>query len=327
MSALTPRVCIVGAGPAGMSCALWLHNLGLAPTLVDCEAAAGGAMLLNFLNNNWVLGQRDMSGPEMASRFAEHIRSLDLPLLLESRIGRIDRHSEAFRISLETSNAPGILEADAIVLATGTRYRGRELMLGLPGFADCDPGRLRYGPHSFTDIGALAGRRLLVVGGGDNALENALLAVQAGSEAVVLARGQFRAQTRFLEALRNTSGCTLHAGTRLASLRPAPDGLLATLEGASGMQHIEVDRIHLLAGYTPNSGFVDDVLGEGIEAPARDAAGYLLTDSAGRSSCAGFYAAGDVANPAFPNILSALAQGAQVARTVEADFRSRHSTN
>lgn len=324
---VTPRVCIVGAGPAGMSCALWLHNLGLAPTLIDCEQTPGGAMQLNFLNNNWVLGQREMSGLEMAARFAEHIRSLPVPLRLESRVSRIERHAGMFRIAIETRDGPDLIPADAIVLATGTRYRGRELMLGLPGFADCDPGRLRYGPHCFTDIAALAGQRLLVVGGGDNALENASLALQAGASVTVLARSQFRAQARFLAALGQAPGCALHPGTRLTMLHPASGSLVATLENSHGSRRIEVDRIHLLAGYAPNTGFLDDVLDSSIAAPARDASGYLITDASGRSASPGLYAAGDVANPAFPNILSALAQGALVAKTVETDFRQHHIIN
>ncbi|MEN3110664.1 NAD(P)/FAD-dependent oxidoreductase [Uliginosibacterium paludis] len=320
------RVMIIGAGPAGMSCALWLHNLGLEPGLIDSEKAPGGAMQLNFLNNNWVLGQRNMSGLEMAARFAEHIDSIGVPLLLETRPTHIALDGAGFRVTLETPEGLRSEEADAIVLATGTRYRGRELLLGLPGFARCDPGRLRYGPHCFTRLSVLASKRLLVIGGGDNALENATLALEAGARVTVATRGQFRGQARYLDRLAAAPECALHADARLTDLQSSANGLTATLEGAAGRWQIEVDRVHLLAGYAPNSGFLDATLGQGLAAPERDAAGYLVVDAQGRCSTPGFYAAGDVGNPAFPNILSALAQGAQVAKTIESDFKNASRT-
>jgi thioredoxin reductase (NADPH) len=324
-SHLPTRVCIIGAGPAGMSCALWLHNLGLEPTLIDSEKSPGGAMQLNFLNNNWILGQRSMSGLEIAARFTEHIDSLMLPLRLESRPTHIARDGDGFRITLETPEGLLNTESDAVVLATGTRYRGRELMLGLPGFAQCDPGRLRFGPHCFTRLSVLAGKRLLIIGGGDNALENASLALSAGAQVTITARSQFRGQARYIEPLRQSPNCTLHAETRLSALQASPNGLLATLAGNAGNWQIEVDRVHLLAGYAPNTGFLDGTLGSGLPPPARDANGYLLTDAQGRCSTPGLYAAGDVGNPAFPNVLSALAQGAQVAKAIESDFKNRIS--
>ncbi len=319
---LPARVLIIGAGPAGMSCALWLHNLGLEPCLIDSEKAPGGAMQLNFLNNNWVLGQRGMSGLEMAARLSEHIDSIGVPLLLETRPTHIARTGKGFRITLETPQGLRAEEADAIVLATGTRYRGRELLLGLPGFARCDPGRLRYGPHCFTRLSVLAGKHLLIIGGGDNALENATLALEAGARVTIASRSQFRGQARYLDALAASEACALHADARLTDLQSSPNGLSATLDGAAGKWQIEVDRVHLLAGYAPNSGFLDATLGQDLPAPERDAAGYLVVDAQGRCSTAGFYAAGDVGNPAFPNILSALAQGAQVAKSIEADFKN-----
>lgn len=320
---LPARVCIIGAGPAGMSCALWLHNLGLEPTLVDYEKSPGGAMLLNFLNNNWVLGQRNMSGLEIAARFTEHIQSLALPMLLESHPTHITREGNGFRITLETPEGLLNTEADAVVLATGTRYRGRELMLGLPGFAQCDPGRLRFGPHCFTRMSLLADKRLLIIGGGDNALENASLALDAGARVTITARNQFRGQMRYIESLSQSPRCALHADIRVTALQPSPNGLLATLDGAAGSWQIEVDRIHLLAGYSPNTGFLDSTLGHDLAPPARDTNGYLLSDAQGRSTTPGLYSAGDVGNPVFPNILSALSQGAQVAKAIESDFKNR----
>jgi NADPH-dependent glutamate synthase beta chain and related oxidoreductases len=53
------RVAVIGAGPAGLSAALWLHLLGLAPTLFERETDPGGMLRFNFLTNEWVLGFPD----------------------------------------------------------------------------------------------------------------------------------------------------------------------------------------------------------------------------------------------------------------------------
>lgn len=316
------RVCVIGAGPAGMSCALWLHNLGMEPTLIDNGKAPGGAMLLNFLNNNWVLGHSGMSGLEMAAHFTQHITSLNVPMLMESRPTQITRASNGeFLVSIDTPQGLSSVEAEAVVLATGTRFRGREILIGLPGFAQCDPGRLRFGPHCFTRMSALAGKHVLIIGGGDNALENALMALEAGARVTLVARNQFHGQAQFIASLQRSAQCALHADAHLTALQAAGDGLRATLEGAAGNWQIEVDRVHLLAGYTPNTAFLAGLFGSELKTPHVDERGYLICDAQGRSSTPGIYVAGDVGNPAFPNVLSALAQGAQVAKSIESDLK------
>ena len=53
-------VCILGAGPAGMSCALWCRRLGMEPQLFDIASEVGGALLDNKRPNNWILGNSQL---------------------------------------------------------------------------------------------------------------------------------------------------------------------------------------------------------------------------------------------------------------------------
>lgn len=321
MSIHARQVCILGGGPAGLSCALWAHNLGLEPTLVEPGRQCGGSMLMNFLPNNWVLGQPARPGPDLVMTFLQHVVAADVPILLDSRPTRIERRSDGcLQVTLDTPHGLSGMEAGAVVIATGTRFRAREALLGVPGFNQCDQGRMRFGPYCFSHLEAIAGKRLLIIGGGDNALENACLAQEQGTRVVVAARSAFHAQARFMEKMQAASDCGLHAHTRLKALRPAPTGLLATLEGPQGSIDIEVDRLHLLAGYQPNSGFLADVLGRSLAPPATDADGYLIVDAMGRCSEAGFYAAGDICNRVFPSVVTAIAEGARAAKAIETDL-------
>ena len=67
---------IIGGGPAGMSCALWLHNYGMHPVIIEKEGALGGMARMSPYPNEWLLGQRGKTGRENAAEFAAHIRAL-----------------------------------------------------------------------------------------------------------------------------------------------------------------------------------------------------------------------------------------------------------
>src|SRR5256884_9949416 len=68
-----PVVPIIGGGPAGMSCALWLHNYGLHPVIIEKESALGGIARTSPYPNEWLLGQRGKTPRENAAEFAAHI--------------------------------------------------------------------------------------------------------------------------------------------------------------------------------------------------------------------------------------------------------------
>src|SRR2546430_15544897 len=86
-----PIVPIIGGGPAGMSCALWLHNYGMHPMIIEKEGALGGMARLSPYPNEWLLGQRGKSGRENAAEFAGHIRDLAVETWLGGAPQRLRR--------------------------------------------------------------------------------------------------------------------------------------------------------------------------------------------------------------------------------------------
>ncbi len=71
----SPNVPIIGGGPAGMSCALWLVNYGLRPVIIERESALGGMARLSPYPNDWLLGRPGESARENAAAFARHIEA------------------------------------------------------------------------------------------------------------------------------------------------------------------------------------------------------------------------------------------------------------
>lgn len=314
-------VAILGAGPAGLSAALWLRNLGFETGVFDPAERAGGLQNLNFLANDWVLGQPGRRGPELAAHFVAHAQGAGIRIMTGLRPVRLEGTAGSFHLSLsDGSTFPCI----ALVIATGTRYRAEEVFAGVSGIADVPRPRIAYGPYAFADLDACAGRRVLVVGGGDNAYENVRLLAQKAAQVHLVIRSAPRAQQGLAVAVAEAEAagrCRIHTLSSIEGVAVNGGALAVTLTGGFS---ITVDRIHVLAGYEPNTAFLNALLApETCALLCFDEQRYLRVDEAGRSGLPGLYAAGDVCNPRFPSVVSAIAQGAIAARTIEMDSRSK----
>jgi thioredoxin reductase len=316
------RIVVLGAGPAGLSAALWLRKLGFDPRVAETDFRAGGLQNLNFLANDWVLGQTGQTGPMLARRFVEHALAAGVPVTTGLRAVEVTGDAGNFRIRFDGGST---VDAAAVVIATGTRYRAEEVLADVHGIGQVAAERIVYGPYAFADLDALAGRRVLIVGGGDNAYENARLLAPKASAICLATRSPPRAQQGLAAAIAAdvaAERCRVLEPARIQRLREITDGLEVTLSTARGVEVIVTDRVHVLAGYEPNTAFIGTSFSaEAVAAMRFDAQGYLAVDAAGRTGAAGVYAAGDVCNPAFPSVVSAIAQGALVAKSIEIDTR------
>jgi len=316
-------IVIFGGGPAGLSAGLWLRNLGFEPCVVEPKDRGGGLQNLNFLGNDWVLGQTGQTGPMLAKRFVDHALDAGVRLMTDVRPTQVSQEADGFRVRLDSGMA---IDCAAVLVATGTRYRADEVLATAEGIDTVDPVHIAYGPHAFVAIDAQVGRRILIIGGGDNAFENARLLAPRAAAVQLAIRSRPRAQQALAAAVAEqvaAGRCRLLQPAKVRALRETKQGIEATLAVADRMESITVDRIHVLAGYEPNTSFIDKTFAAAIARALRfDEQGYLSVDAHGRTSAPGIYAAGDVCNPEFPCVVSAIADGARVARTIEQDMRA-----
>ncbi|MBP9218969.1 MAG: NAD(P)/FAD-dependent oxidoreductase [Sterolibacterium sp.] len=335
------QIGIIGSGPAGLSAALWLKNLGLQPWLIDSAERPGGLQNHNVLGNDWVLGQRNKTGRDIAAEFVAHLEEAAIPITCHCTPLALHGTAGHFRIQLSQTAATGAhlheRTCAALLIATGTRPRAAEVLVGVPGVARLPVGRILYGPPAFADIDQAAGQRILIVGGGDNAFENARLLLAAGARVSMALRSPPRAQTAQTapvlaaqaqarsHAQAHDGRCTLYQPARITALAWQADAVQVQLDSVA--ETLTVDRLHILTGYEPNTAFLSTFL-SGLQTTATsfslaemlDSAGYLQVDAAGRTRMAGLYAAGDVCHPEFPSVVSALAQGARAAKTIATDL-------
>src|SRR5512145_3195436 len=123
----SPIVPIIGGGPAGMSCALWLHNYGLRPIIIEKADALGGMARSSPYPNDWLLGRSGETARQNAEALARHIRHVGVETLPGAKPELIRREHDgtfALGLALSAPQATRSVSCKALVLATGTRFRG-----------------------------------------------------------------------------------------------------------------------------------------------------------------------------------------------------------
>jgi thioredoxin reductase len=302
-SAIVP---IIGGGPAGMSCALWLKNFGLRPVIIERADALGGMARRNPYPNPWLLGWPQTRGRDQAEAFARHLAQVEIETRLNARPERLSRTAGGFALELAGA-AP--LASPALVIATGTTFRGEEWLDAVPNArALAAHGRVHIGAVVAGEPDAPLKGRIAIVGGGDNAFEVAHFLAERGEKVTILMRGGApRAQPRLVAQLGQRAA--VRTGCTVAALDAAGDALALRL--ADGTR-IDADHVVLLLGYRPNT----DMPWLGDLDLAKDEAGYLQVDGNMETSCPLVFAVGDVVNPAHPCVATALASGTMAAREI-----------
>jgi thioredoxin reductase (NADPH) len=312
-----PVVPVIGGGPAGMSCALWLHNYGLRPVIIEQESALGGMARRSPYTDPWLLGRPDKTTRENAAAFAAHIHKLGLETWLGAQPHELRREPDGFRLEVTVAGRADVraLSGSALVIATGTQFHGEEWLDRMANARRlAAAGRVHLGPTAIGEPDADPGAHVAVIGGGDNAFEVSAILLERGVRVTIVMRSQApRAQPVLVERVRQhaASGkARVLAERTVAALDDAGPGVRVRLDDGS---ELAVDRVVLLFGYRANA---DQSWLAGL-ALNKDASGYLLVDGNMETSCRGVFAVGDVANPVHPCIPTAVAAGTMAAREIE----------
>jgi thioredoxin reductase (NADPH) len=311
-----PVVPIIGGGPAGMSCALWLHNYGLRPVIIEQESALGGMARRSPYADPWLLGRPNETTRENAAAFAAHVREVGVETWLDAQPRELRRDRGDFRLEVAVAGQtePRSLSGSAVVIATGTRFHGEEWLERMANARRlAAAGHVHLGPTAVGEPGADPGAQVAVIGGGDNAFEVSRILADKGVRVTLVMRSKTpKAQPVLVDRLRPHQAAgraKVMAERSVAELDDVGDRIRVRLDDGGD---IEVDHLVLLFGYRPNA----DERWLAELALERDAHGYIAVDRNMRTSREGVFAAGDVANPAHPSVVTAIAGGAVAAREV-----------
>ena len=304
------KVAIVGAGPAGMSCANALLSFGLEPVVIERADHVGGIQRANFHPNLWMLGMPGETGIEITARLAKHYFELPIATHLKADIQAVVRTDAGFMLRLTEADGERELAVAAMVLATGSRPRATPELAALARKSD----RVIVGPLSETIRDDIRASRVLILGGGDNALDHALFLAERGNRVTVCARREYSARRQFQTACAGRPEVELRRSCTPSSVSATPEGISVVLDGGSETY----DWLLAMYGYDPNTRLLER-LEPGIRPRLTDS-GHIHVERGQRTSVPGLYAAGDVTDCVQPSVPTAIAQGLAAAKAIEQDL-------
>jgi len=295
-------VIIIGAGPAGLTAALWCEELGL-DTLVLERADRPGGQLLQVYNaiNNYP-GLIAVDGPEFYERaFSSRIEESEFDLWTGVEIDSVKL--KAKRISLRSGEQ---LQAIALVIGSGVSRR----RLGIPGEAEFSGKGIIE--SATRDRELFSGEDVCVIGGGDAAAENALLLAEVCPTVTLVHRGKkLSARQEFRERLQANHCLTIFTEsvvTRILGNQRVEAVEIARKEGLKPFQ-VAVRGVLIRIGVDPNTPLFRD------QVPL-DSKGYVVVNSIHETEISNVFAIGDVSNPIGPTISGACGAGATVAKAI-----------
>lgn len=304
MAAKTYDILIVGAGPAGMTAAVYSARKKYKTAIVAAEV--GGAAAKSWQVENY-LGYQHISGTDLVERFEDHVKEFGVEILTDTAISASETQG---RFVVGTGGGK-TLEGRALILAMG-RVAKR---LQVPGEQEYLGRGVSY--CAVCDGPVFQGQRVAVIGGGNAAIETAVHMTRVASHVDVITPLSWTADSAGLDNLKRRSNVDLHEGFRVTDIRGDSRVSSIVMTGKAGESRtLEVGGVFVEIGGVAKTGFVSDVveLNERAE---------IVVDCSGRTSRPGVFAAGDVTSDPQKQIVIAAGEGAKAALSA-ADYLVKH---
>ena len=298
---------VVGAGPAGLTAALYAAREGIDTLVVELSAPGGQAAVTEQLDN--YPGFPDgISGADFGNRIVSQARRFDVEILSATEVNRVARDGQYHTIGLANGDE---VRAQTVLLAPGAAYR----RLGVPGEDDF----IGAGVHfcATCDGPFYRGQEMLVVGGGNSAVEGALFLTRFASRVIIAVRdpelsASELARTKALgnpriEIRPNTLVEEFRGDTKLRSVV-----LRNTATGTD--EELFPGAVFVFVGLEPNTDFLHGVVD-------LDEAGFIKTSPTLETSTPAVFAAGDARLGSTKQLVSAAGEGATAALMIRQYLR------
>lgn len=293
---------MIGAGPSSLSAAIYTTRENIDTVLYEKGAIGGLAAITDMVDNY--------------PGFPEGIEGMTLAGSLEKQAERFGAHIEFGDVSairdegsIKVVTVDGVeVRAKTVLIATGSDYN----KIGVPGEAEYYGRGVHY--CATCDGAFYREKRLVVIGGGNSAVQEAIFLTRFTSHIDLLVRSSVKAS----EVLQSDLKKYIDEGKITVHIRTTPEEIVATDGKITSVKVIkdgepaviETDGVFIFVGLKPNTQFLT---GSGIEL---DEQGLIKTDNHLQTNIAGIFASGDVRSGATMQIASAVGEGATAALSI-----------
>eukprot|EP00535_Pseudo-nitzschia_heimii_P011810 CAMPEP_0197198184 /NCGR_PEP_ID=MMETSP1423-20130617/33246_1 /TAXON_ID=476441 /ORGANISM="Pseudo-nitzschia heimii, Strain UNC1101" /LENGTH=623 /DNA_ID=CAMNT_0042652015 /DNA_START=338 /DNA_END=2209 /DNA_ORIENTATION=+ len=327
------KVIVIGGGPAGMASAIYAARAGLTPLVI--APSMGGQLQGKGVDVENYPGLHNLTGPAVIASMRTQAMQFGA-VFEDDLVTKIDSSSRPLRV---LTNSTGFIDAHSIIVATGADSK----WLGIPGEFELRGGGVSS--CATCDGFLFSGRHVVVVGGGDTAMEDALVLARTSKKVTLIhRRDSFRASKVLADRVKNHPSIEIRWNTVVEKIegKAVDDGNSKEEEGdeidlddasqntddtaekvvsavllkdvVTGEQRtLSCDAVFVAIGHSPNTGFLD-----GVVEFDPDHAGYIKTiGHSTKTSVPGIYAAGDVTDAVYRQAITSAGSGAAAALDAE----------
>ena len=289
---------IIGGGPAGLTAGIYAQRARLKTLLLEKEMVGGQIAVSDVIEN--YPGFPSISGAELMEKFEQQARGLGLEIKLTDVIAVQKKGEEKI---VKTSD--GDLITRTVIVATGAKPR----RLGIPGEKELTGKGVSY--CATCDGPFFKGQKVLVVGGGDTAVKEAVYLSRIANKVYIAhRRDQLRAEKIIQEKAMSTPNIEILWSHILKEIKGKTGVEKVALQNLKDntVKELEVEGVFVFVGINPTTDFVD------VE---KDKQGFIKTDQDMQTSVKGIFAAGDCRTTALKQVSTAVGDGAIAAFVAE----------
>ncbi|MDE1855298.1 MAG: thioredoxin-disulfide reductase [Candidatus Micrarchaeota archaeon] len=299
---MVEKVIILGSGPAGLSAAIYTAREGFEPLVIG-GYSGGGQLVLTTLVENVPGFPEGIMGPDYMTLLLKQAKKFGTRII-DRDVTKIDLQTKPFKVQVEDQ----AYEALSVIIATGAnaKYLGLQsekkfMGRGVSSCATCDAAFFKE-------------KKVIVVGGGDTAMEDSLFLTRFASEVTIVhRRDAFRASKIMQERALSNPKIKVIWNTTIEEIKGDKVVKSAVLKNVvtNQMQEMPIDGVFLAIGYEPNTKLFQGQL-------KTDEQGYLITKDEVRTDIDGVYVAGDVSDKVYRQAGTAAGSGIKAALCVRA---------
>ena len=304
------KVIIIGSGPAGLTAALYAGRAQLEPLVIAGNQVGGQIAITNEVEN-YPGFPEGTTGPELVQLMQTHAENFGARLV----------YDEVTEVEL-TNGSPFYVktygeeyEAEALIITAGASPR----RLGVPGEEELIGRGVSY--CATCDGFFFRGKDVVVVGGGDSAMEEGIFLTKfADSVRIIHRRDELRAGPTLQKRAFANEKISFEWDTVVTEIKGngTVQSVITENVDSGETEEMEIDGVFIYIGHYPNSKFLEGQL-------AMDEHGYVITDEFMRTSVPGVFAAGEIQDPVYRQIATSVGQGCAAAMQAEKWLSERES--